>query len=620
MHILAPFRDETLATSVGALMCSVTAVCACAFGAGPAQAAERVVVANPYAGIDWDSVEQHKANLHTHTTQSDGVLEPAEVVAEYRRRGYGILAISDHDRCTWPWADHDPKAPNPGIVPVAGNELSRHHHTLSLFCDFATENADLESVLDEVATADGLAVLCHPAMHWLRGWGRQVPGLRVEIAPALRKVAQGDFTVEAWFRTTSVGRNIIMGNYDRSTTGHLNLELHTDNRVRVFVSPPEGENTVDLRISGDELNIDTRDGKWHHLAGIRSAGKVLLYLDGQLISQALDTAGPFDLGGEFYFLGRDSRTGSTTFEGELDEIRLWRRALSAKEIAASYHGKPAGSDGGPAADGLVARYALETVGGKPIVPGSALTRAADDSADFAAGPFPALPTPQGAPVAVAEVPAALQRSKVSAVALRFTEGRRPGRGVPDGVVASYARLMREHSHLLGIEVLNGTRSLSEHALDRELWDQLLVRLMPERPVWGFSNDDMHRPEHLGRDWIWVLARQLDEASVREAIQRGQFFLASTRVHTGTRGAVAATPQIERLDHNPDAGTLEIVATENGQPVGAEACSWISDGRVVHTGLKLRYRTTPGIGGYVRAELSGQGGKLLTNPIGVKREE
>ena len=46
--------------------------------------------------IDKDS-RYYKANLHTHSTFSDGNLTPEELKAEYKKRGYSILAITDHE-------------------------------------------------------------------------------------------------------------------------------------------------------------------------------------------------------------------------------------------------------------------------------------------------------------------------------------------------------------------------------------------------------------------------------------------------------------------------------------------------------------------------------------------
>lgn len=41
-----------------------------------------------------------KANLHTHTTNSDGDTPPAERVAQYREAGYDVLALTDHRTVT----------------------------------------------------------------------------------------------------------------------------------------------------------------------------------------------------------------------------------------------------------------------------------------------------------------------------------------------------------------------------------------------------------------------------------------------------------------------------------------------------------------------------------------
>jgi len=38
----------------------------------------------------------YRGNLHTHSTESDGRLPPAEVVARYRGAGYDFLALTDH--------------------------------------------------------------------------------------------------------------------------------------------------------------------------------------------------------------------------------------------------------------------------------------------------------------------------------------------------------------------------------------------------------------------------------------------------------------------------------------------------------------------------------------------
>lgn len=38
----------------------------------------------------------YKGNLHTHSSRSDGALEPEAVVAAYREHGYDFIALTDH--------------------------------------------------------------------------------------------------------------------------------------------------------------------------------------------------------------------------------------------------------------------------------------------------------------------------------------------------------------------------------------------------------------------------------------------------------------------------------------------------------------------------------------------
>ncbi|MCB1367729.1 MAG: PHP domain-containing protein [Rhodobacteraceae bacterium] len=49
----------------------------------------------------------YRGNLHTHSTNSDGLLEVAEVCRRYRERGYDFLALTDHfvGACNYPISD-----------------------------------------------------------------------------------------------------------------------------------------------------------------------------------------------------------------------------------------------------------------------------------------------------------------------------------------------------------------------------------------------------------------------------------------------------------------------------------------------------------------------------------
>ncbi len=98
------------------------------------------------------------------------------MIDQYRRLGYQILALTDHNLCTWPWEKWDRNPQALGMLAVPGNELSRHHHTLSLFCKLETSSEDLEQSLKEVAAAGGVAVLAHPGRYWKPEGEGQLPG------------------------------------------------------------------------------------------------------------------------------------------------------------------------------------------------------------------------------------------------------------------------------------------------------------------------------------------------------------------------------------------------------------------------------------------------------------
>lgn len=607
------------------LVCMLTAV-SCTFAAVQAEETLTLVL-NPYADVNWDTVTRHKTNLHTHTTESDGVFTPAEIIDKYRKLGYTMLAITDHDKATYPWHDHGHNAEDMCMVAIPGNELSRHHHTLGLFAPIETTTRDWEAALEDVRDVDGLAVIAHPAMHWRKHWSfnlgkRHGAALRIPMEPAIRKLPVGDFALETWFRTENQGRNILLGNYKGKRGCSLNLELHSRNRVRIFVSPDDHKQTVDLNVSADTLNINTRDGQWHHLVATREGDMVRLYLDGKRADEAKDTAGDFELRGDVYFIGRDTRTqsGTTWFVGDLASMRLWNRSLSSQEVAQLAQGIQPGDASGPKRDQLIAEYVMnqQSVLTDPNAPQTILR--ITDTAGHAQGPFHATSQIAGNPAA-AKVPADHVTPGQPTESLQFAavdlDAFSRGAGVPEAVADFYTDKIRKHDHIVGVEWINGTRSLGEHGLDRQLWDMILMRTMPHRPVWGFSNDDTHTQVHLGRDWTVVLTEAHDLEHARRAIEQGTFFSASMRIHEADQGSAEHAPIIHRIDHDPQAGTLTIIATENDKPFPAEQCHWIADNKIVHKGTTLNYRQTPGIQNYVRAELRGQSALMATNPFGFQ---
>jgi hypothetical protein len=151
----------------------------------------------------------------------------------------------------------------------------------------------------------------------------------VVLDDAISDLTTGDFTLHTWFKTTDTGRSIFMGSCCTGANSRLNFELHTDNRLRVWINGPSA--TTDLNVSVSGIG-NSRDGQWHSAAAVRRGGNVELYYEGELVGERSDVAGLFEQSPAFYYFGRDDRTGSTRFDGNLDDIAMWNRALGPDEI------------------------------------------------------------------------------------------------------------------------------------------------------------------------------------------------------------------------------------------------------------------------------------------------
>ena len=158
------------------------------------------------------------------------------------------------------------------------------------------------------------------------------PRYRVPLVPPLTRMTRGNWTVETRFRTTNTGRGVIIGSYaNNASLSCLNLELTADNKARLYVQPSlTGRSNINVYSTAS----NTRDGAWRHLAGICRDDKAYLYLDGQPVGVASNSAGTFDLATNNFYLGRDIRTGATEFDGDYENARLWSRALETNEVAA----------------------------------------------------------------------------------------------------------------------------------------------------------------------------------------------------------------------------------------------------------------------------------------------
>ncbi len=95
-------------------------------------------IANPYADVDW-SWKQYKADLHSHTTASDGSNTLKEMIEINYDYGFDIYSVTDHGITSYSWTQQQ-------VIPE-----------LKFFLDFRKPGTELVSLNDTGVTFNGEA-------------------------------------------------------------------------------------------------------------------------------------------------------------------------------------------------------------------------------------------------------------------------------------------------------------------------------------------------------------------------------------------------------------------------------------------------------------------------------
>lgn len=109
-----------------------------------------------------------RADPHCHTTASDGMVSPAELVAGARERALDLVAVCDHDTMA-AVAETVERGGEAGVAVVTGQEITTRWpaqtHVLGWFLERPVRmGMSLEDTIDAIHDQGGLAVIPHPFM------------------------------------------------------------------------------------------------------------------------------------------------------------------------------------------------------------------------------------------------------------------------------------------------------------------------------------------------------------------------------------------------------------------------------------------------------------------------
>lgn len=154
------------------------------------------------------------------------------------------------------------------------------------------------------------------------------------------KGGTSSFSISFWIYQADSTRAIIFGDYGLAGGIGFNIELTTNNCVRFYWN-----GSPDLGIS--QINVGTTT--WNHVVLVYDTTHLYGYLNGNLVYTYTGYLTVKNKISGSYYLGRDSRTGSTTLNGKLNDFRIYDHALSSMEVK-------------QISQGLILHYPLNNIG------------------------------------------------------------------------------------------------------------------------------------------------------------------------------------------------------------------------------------------------------------------
>jgi hypothetical protein len=157
----------------------------------------------------------------------------------------------------------------------------------------------------------------------------------VRLSADLNQWLGGTASLSVWIKTSQTGNSVW-----HMAPGITGIQ-HSGDPNDVFWGWIDDSGRINIQ-AGDTAGAGSsnpiNDNQWHHIAMTRdqASGEVRMYVDGNL--NDTETSGIGIKTTPFYGIGRIDDTGSTIdyFNGEIDEVRIYNRVLSASEIQNIY--------------------------------------------------------------------------------------------------------------------------------------------------------------------------------------------------------------------------------------------------------------------------------------------
>lgn len=155
-----------------------------------------------------------------------------------------------------------------------------------------------------------------------RGGALDFDGTDDYLVTPLSRSDYSSITVAAWFK------------YEGSVSDSYRA-IVAGQSANFFIGKNTGNGNIGVQDgaynSAVAVGTNAWDGNWHHIAYAFSGGTGTVYLDGANVG-----SGAFAGGTGAIWIGQENEGGGYDFNGKIDDVRVYGRALSAEEIKALY--------------------------------------------------------------------------------------------------------------------------------------------------------------------------------------------------------------------------------------------------------------------------------------------
>ena len=154
------------------------------------------------------------------------------------------------------------------------------------------------------------------------------------------KFGTADFSISTWIKSTGTGTQYI---YNKGLLGGTHpqywLRIEAAGNIRAITSTPLGGSSL-VNSDAGTPGYNYHDNLWHNVVFVRQSQINYLYVDGVLLQSTGGAGQNTDITADFK-IGADNN-GGNSFNGQIDEVAVFNRALSSSEVSTLFNsGSPA---------------------------------------------------------------------------------------------------------------------------------------------------------------------------------------------------------------------------------------------------------------------------------------